>query len=482
MDLKLRELEKGGWKEIDAFKPFLKALKGVVKDPRVGQCGTKYFETIPKLFLARFRAFFNKHVIKSWVSDGMKLHFMIGGQPELAQPLAKWLVDYKQVRDLDDRTEAEEDADNIFGYSFPNQDIKLDRIHTMSPERGDITINIKECMEFLTANVDREQILNGRFVRENWQLIQDLAEAPTVVNIFDKDTWFKDGEEHPLALQVWKKICPVTIHQQLTENYVQTMGHVSRTNVKEARRSNKVFVVSVLTRRAQRKAAEERHDVKRVQGRDKHVYFLNELDSLVKQSDKAVKRFGKDRYNRLLKRMKSRSDRASTVHEKEERQKFDVSLQKPLSRKFTELSGKADVTAHVGDGILFRMMTKKNGAETPVHAEIRKRKQIKFTKRQEKTFTIAEKRNLLRNDEMKVWAGSDKATAGIKLADVTYLKPQSNEMKAFGTVQRKVLNKEDGVEDEDDDDADDYDEEVVQQQQEELRRIQQQQQEQEDDD
>ena len=65
MDLKLRELENDGWKQIDAFKPFAKALKGAVKDPRVDQCGTKYFETIPKLFLARFRTFFNKHVIKS---------------------------------------------------------------------------------------------------------------------------------------------------------------------------------------------------------------------------------------------------------------------------------------------------------------------------------------------------------------------------------------------------------------------------------
>ena len=56
----------------------------------------------------------------------------------------------------------------------------------MSELQGPVTINIKECMTYLTAGADFEEIRNNKFVKEHWILIEKLAMAEKIVCLFDK--------------------------------------------------------------------------------------------------------------------------------------------------------------------------------------------------------------------------------------------------------------------------------------------------------
>ena len=153
---------------------------------------------------------------------------------------------------------------------------------------------------------------------------------------------------------------------------------------------------------------------------------------------------GIERYNQLLKRMRSKPNRASGLHKEAQVTSFNASLGKRRRVLAAEHPEAVDVTYQLGGGVLFHIMTNKNEALEAVHAEIRARN-IPFSERNEQSMTIAEKRNLLRKNEMGVWAQERKAEAGIKLSDVTYLtKPITEPMKDLLERQPEILDKMEG--------------------------------------
>ena len=83
-------------------------------------------------------------------------------------------------------------------------------------------------------------------------------------------------------------------------------------------------------------------------------------------------------------------------------------------------------------GIFLRILTKKNGYEEHVHAEMKERG-IKMTKKMKKELTIAEKRKLLRKHEMEriIKVNPDRAQEGIKESDIQFIEPQSEMLKGF---------------------------------------------------
>ena len=152
---------------------------------------------------------------------------MLGGEPRLAKESAKWLGHFKE--NFHGLVEDEENATLL--TSFSTDDIELANIHTMVDYKQ-AAINIAEAMEFLTQDLDRGEIRETPFVRDNWSLIEEFAADKSVVNLLDGATWLVDGKEHPLAMQIHQRVMPVHHHQQLLENYIQSLGFVSKTNVR----------------------------------------------------------------------------------------------------------------------------------------------------------------------------------------------------------------------------------------------------------
>ena len=217
---KLKELENGGWKNKPQFAPYLKALEKVPNAGDVSNAGKEFFNEMPEKILKKFRSIFEKHVVSCWCSDDI-LHYIIGGNPTLAKHFAAWLVHYKTNEDDASLLAAGSSSVNedieVEAYEFPNESITLEH-HKV--RNGDVVVNIRDCMTYLTANADIDYILKRRFVKNHWEQIMAISIAEETVDLFDEDTWV--GHDFTsLKEAVLKEICIHPVHQQRCENYVQ---------------------------------------------------------------------------------------------------------------------------------------------------------------------------------------------------------------------------------------------------------------------
>ncbi|KAL3794235.1 hypothetical protein ACHAWO_006479 [Cyclotella atomus] len=129
---------------------------------------------------------------------------------------------------------------------------------------------------------------------------------------------------------------------------------------------------------------------------------------------------------------------------------FELALGKERKKHKAEKPMGHEVSPAMGGGLFWCILYKKYGAEAAVNAEMKARN-IPMTKGQEERWNIAKKRGLLRKNELGRLSEQGKATHGIKLSQVDYIVPISDEMKALFEVQERVLNIEQGIEEEDDD-------------------------------
>ena len=162
--------------------------------------------------------------------------------------------------------------------------------------------------------------------------------------------------------------------------------------------------------------------------------------------DAARQMFGKEKWKEINRKLSSSKHKASTVERNKSMERFEKSLAKPWKILKAEMPAGVDKTARVNGGMYLRLLTKKNNMEEVVHAEMKARK-IKMTKKQREDWTIAEKRNKLRQDELarKMKEQEGFGTQGIKVSDITFIEPQSAEMKNIlkpGGIQDKLLDKE----------------------------------------
>ena len=459
MNEDLLKLENGGFQKMKEFEPYMKALNGVGS----GECDQEYFEKATTVFLERFRYVWDKHMGSKYLSSNI-LHYTLGGDRYHAREFAQWLVDYKDSTSLSDtQTQDVEDEDDGLNFeleacTFRDITITLDSHHTMT--HGPVKMNLRKSMQYITAEADRAEILEDEFVDRNFDLIRELAEQEDPINLIDLMILKVEGKWHPLATAIWREICIHSNHQQRCENYVQLSGLLALTGVSEDRRSCRAISVAAIIRRFnqwalgewnKRKAAEDPPlpPVARVQGAPKNMLFFEFLDDFFKDVDAARQMFGKEKWKVINAKLSSSKHKASTVERNKSMERFEKSLAKPWKILKAEMPAGVDKTARVNGGMYLRLLTKKNNMEEVVHAEMKARK-IKMTKKQREDWTIAEKRNKLRQDELarKMKEQEGFGTQGIKVSDITFIEPQSAEMKNIlkpGGIQDELLDKEAGI-------------------------------------
>ena len=121
----------------------MRALNGIGDDSEVGRT---FFDKMSSVFLERFRLTFEKHVVAQWRSPKL-IHYMLGGCKHHAHAFARWLMDC-EGQSMNDVLEAP--------YEFPNRQVVLGKHHKMT--HGDVVVNLRESMEWLTSELDREEI------------------------------------------------------------------------------------------------------------------------------------------------------------------------------------------------------------------------------------------------------------------------------------------------------------------------------------
>ncbi len=163
-----------GWKGINLFAPYLKALSNVPKKSN-HSADRSFFEKLPIKFINEYHSNLDKHLIDHWRLDDL-VPYILGGQPELAREFARMIILY------DIESGATEDKNNEFqGYCFPNAEIVMDVFHNTGMETEDHT--------FLTSKSGLYKIRNDPFIRANWDSIVILLLSDViVVRLFDKLT------------------------------------------------------------------------------------------------------------------------------------------------------------------------------------------------------------------------------------------------------------------------------------------------------
>ena len=179
----MNELKDGGWENVegDAFKKYKDALKGIPEKSE-HSADRSFFNAMPNTFIANYEKSLNEHVLERWRSNEL-LWYGLGGNEHIAQAIAQWLVDYDDGIPVDD--DGEMVNAEVPPYAFSDMNVTLGEQHTVT--QGEVVINLKRCMEFLTANADRKVIKEEPFIKEHWVLIEKLAAAENAVRLFDKN-------------------------------------------------------------------------------------------------------------------------------------------------------------------------------------------------------------------------------------------------------------------------------------------------------
>ena len=108
-------------------------------------------------------------------------------------------------------------------------------------------MKLNECISWLIEDADLDKMLNHRIVQ---LLIDDLAiiaDAETVIDLFDASTWGEHDFSKAVAV-IWNEIGPCAAHQQRVENLVQTAGFLGQTHVEESRRSARAKIHCIFYR------------------------------------------------------------------------------------------------------------------------------------------------------------------------------------------------------------------------------------------
>ena len=156
------------------------------------------------------------------------------------------------------------------------------------------------------------------------------------------------------------------------------------------------------------------------------------------------------KYDALSKRLSGPKKKASTIEIEKKLSAFRISLSKQHKTNKAELPVGVHQTAWVKGAVFLRLLTKKHKMDGAVDAETQERaieltksKKLEVYEAKLKELTIAEKRKLLREDELKRRIDEE-----LKIGEITYIIPRSEEMKSFLTsgAQERILAMEQGIE------------------------------------
>ena len=184
------DIDGTGWMNPDNtnFAKYREALEGVPeKSDHVAD--RAFFDKIPKKFFAIYENTLNEHVLTKWRSNEL-VWYGLGGNKYIAKELAKWLLDYDVDLGgeiVDGEGQPIVAAAETEKYQFTDCDkmINLGPQHNLG--KGDIEVNLKECMEYIVMNADRKVVRNDPFVKKYWKHIKKLAVSPNVVDLFAKN-------------------------------------------------------------------------------------------------------------------------------------------------------------------------------------------------------------------------------------------------------------------------------------------------------
>jgi len=451
MHILLSELERGGWKGKVEFKPFIKAYNTVA-----GDAEKKYLDKAVDVFLRRFRAIFEKHMVSKWTSTEI-VHYILGGDPHHAKEFACWLVyhHHNKEKSPDEVLAAEHKTEEFF---FDTKVVTLGKHHRRYHDNKiilEVNIDLHQSMNFITKNAEPFKILDDPFIKRNWEHIESLAMEMTAVNIWDRKSSASFEKYSPFRLDIIFSICIHSSHQQQCENYVQLCGLLALTGVGEVRRTCRAIVNSILHHRFNpwalrysnaRREKSGKKLLNRVQGAERLALFHEFANEFFKNADEA-KRFAPELWKSVRARFNNGSMKASNTEKLCRIEKFNESLKKqPKNVKAVQPMG-IEQTVHMLAKVKLSILTKSNNSylrgtgmdiEDLVKAELEARG---LDTTIDKASSLKQKRDTIQAHEHGRLLQEDPLRA---VDVVREFHPMSDKMKLFleSGYQTKILDKD----------------------------------------
>lgn len=316
-----------------------------------------------------------------WTSDKL-IHYTLGGQAELAREFARIVCHFKTQQDASKEDEnhvpeRHEIHDNII--------VTLDKFH--KTDSKPVSVNLKDCMSFIMQDSDLGAIINGNFVKDNWDHIEMMGQSEIPVRLLDKNsdglvdksTW-GDYDYSPLRINILRMIAIHSNHQQRCENFVQMAAIICKTSVKELRRTVLAICTSGILRPFNQQSLGReiaRGMDRKERGARQIREYCEYVDSYIKDINIARDVLGKDKCTALHKSISTKRNKRSAAEAEAFFNDFSASLTSskiPFDASYVaENETGYVVTALMGGKIPITSMTKVANRESHINAEIMKR-------------------------------------------------------------------------------------------------------------
>ena len=157
-------LVKGGLANHTEFDTYLKELQRFPELNDVKKCGREYIEKMAQVFLEEYMNAYKEHVVQPWTSNEIVVYILACSNPEVVHLFAKYLHHHHENSGTNE--DAEGNYVNVAedSFSWPKGDWLLPGHSVRSGDKGLTEVNIKECMEFLTKNVDVAKLLDDPII------------------------------------------------------------------------------------------------------------------------------------------------------------------------------------------------------------------------------------------------------------------------------------------------------------------------------
>jgi len=74
-----------------------------------------------------------------------------------------------------EKDDDEEEDEATAPYQFTDKTIDMGLFHYRTKAKKQVHVSVRECMQYLTADADREVIMSTPFVKSHWDQIEKLG-------------------------------------------------------------------------------------------------------------------------------------------------------------------------------------------------------------------------------------------------------------------------------------------------------------------
>jgi len=300
----------------------------------------------------------------------------------------------------------------------------------------------------VTQHSNAAEVLEDPFIADILPQLLDSLESAQAVNFLDKSTWQQEGQYDLVWKQICEKVVPHATQQQRVECAVQIINSMSRTGVKECRRSARCIISSISLHRHNRESVDKKREekttikdklkVKAMKGSQRITHLFDLVLTDLKEAEQAVNEFGQEKFNETFNYIRTPDNKTSTAERVKKVEDFEAATEKRRNVTKAQRSGEIHVTVDVGGGIPLSYFAKcRNNIDILrheiAHRGIKRNEQddVQLQLDEEPLLTMdpSEMKDLLKKDEAKILASKDMMRAeGTSWTKINSVDPQSEVM------------------------------------------------------